>query len=190
MHAAESTRKAGSGRLYLLNWQRGIDLDGRTTHPEHPEIPNPFATNDSYVSRIFAEDCFWATYTHGQDAQACHFEHILALTCAGEVVQGGLVHVHVSPCAQRRKRGGDVLTGSSVHVREHLVRPADPRRARPTKLGQPFTHWSLRKLVACLRWRNANARHRDVLAAERKERARIRSEKGIRWGGRPLQAVA
>ncbi|GAA2402739.1 hypothetical protein GCM10010255_40700 [Streptomyces coeruleofuscus] len=44
-----------------------------------------------------------------------------------------------------------------------------------------------RALHAYLRWRNANARHRDVLAAERKERARIRSEKGIRWGGRPLQ---
>ncbi|MFF7098120.1 IS630 family transposase [Streptomyces rubradiris] len=43
-----------------------------------------------------------------------------------------------------------------------------------------------RALHAYLRWRNANARHRDVLAAERRERARIRSEKGIRWGGRPL----
>lgn len=105
---------------------------------------------------------------------------------------------------------------------------------RPTKLGQPFTRWSLRKLVAylrkgqgpcdphrprkltwparpprrylpadqdvegafgplrqftiansnhpnhtvqtralhaCLRWRNANARHRDVLAAERARNA-------------------
>ncbi|MGW2765989.1 transposase, partial [Streptomyces sp. NPDC001275] len=41
-----------------------------------------------------------------------------------------------------------------------------------------------------LRWRNANARHPDVLAAQRKERARIRSEKGIRWGGRPLNAAA
>jgi hypothetical protein len=41
-------------------------------------------------------------------------------------------------------------------------------------------------LHAYLRWRNANARHRDVLAAERKERARILSEKGIRWGGGPL----
>ena len=47
-----------------------------------------------------------------------------------------------------------------------------------------------RALHAYLRWRNANARHRDVLAAERKERARIRSEKGIRWGGRPLAATA
>jgi hypothetical protein len=41
-----------------------------------------------------------------------------------------------------------------------------------------------------LRWRNAHARHPDVLAAQRKERARIRSEKGIRWGGRPLQVAA
>nr|WP_280897498.1 MULTISPECIES: helix-turn-helix domain-containing protein [unclassified Streptomyces] len=47
-----------------------------------------------------------------------------------------------------------------------------------------------RALHAYLRWRNANARHRDVLAAERKERARIRSEKGIRWGGRSLAAAA
>lgn len=35
-------------------------------------------------------------------------------------------------------------------------------------------------------WRNANVRHPDVLAAKRRERARIRSEKGIRWGGRPV----
>ena len=47
-----------------------------------------------------------------------------------------------------------------------------------------------RALHAYLPWRNANARHRDVLAAERRERARIRSEKGIRWGGRPLQTAA
>ncbi len=46
-----------------------------------------------------------------------------------------------------------------------------------------------RTLHAYLRWRNANARHRDVLATERKERARIRSEKGIRWGGRPALAA-
>ena len=47
-----------------------------------------------------------------------------------------------------------------------------------------------RAMHAYLRWRNANARHPAVLAAQRKERARIRSEKGIRWGGRPLAAVA
>ncbi|GAA4658467.1 IS630 family transposase [Streptomyces chumphonensis] len=47
-----------------------------------------------------------------------------------------------------------------------------------------------RALHAYLRWRNANGRHRDVLAAERCERARVRSEKGIRWGGRPLIEAA
>ncbi|GHF18859.1 hypothetical protein GCM10014715_87140 [Streptomyces spiralis] len=47
-----------------------------------------------------------------------------------------------------------------------------------------------RALHACLRWRNADARHRDVLAAERRERARIRSEKGIRRGGRQLAQAA
>ncbi|MCZ1005470.1 IS630 family transposase [Streptomyces lydicus] len=45
-------------------------------------------------------------------------------------------------------------------------------------------------LHAYLRWRNANARHPDVLAAQRRERARIRSEKGIRRGGRPLAGAA
>ncbi len=59
----------------------------------------------------------------------------------------------------------------------------------------PADHTSPRYTVqtraphAYLRRRNAHARHRDVLAAERKERARIRSEKGIRWGGRPLKAA-
>jgi len=47
-----------------------------------------------------------------------------------------------------------------------------------------------RALHAYLRWRNANARQPGGLAAERKERARIRSKKGIRWGGRPLAAPA
>ncbi|MEH0510617.1 MULTISPECIES: IS630 family transposase [unclassified Streptomyces] len=47
-----------------------------------------------------------------------------------------------------------------------------------------------RALHAYLRWRNANARHPDVLAAQRRERARVRSEKGIRWGGRPLDTAA
>jgi transposase len=47
-----------------------------------------------------------------------------------------------------------------------------------------------RALHTYLRWRNTNARHPDVLAAQRRERARVRSEKGIRWGGRPLATAA
>lgn len=36
-----------------------------------------------------------------------------------------------------------------------------------------------RDLHAYLTWRNANNRHPDVLTAQRRERARIRSEKGL-----------
>jgi len=46
-----------------------------------------------------------------------------------------------------------------------------------------------RKLQAYLRWRNAHARHPDVLTAQRRERARIRSERQQRWG-RPKPKAA
>ncbi|WSA26958.1 transposase [Streptosporangium sp. NBC_01810] len=46
-----------------------------------------------------------------------------------------------------------------------------------------------RELHAYLCWRNANARHPDVLAAQRRERARIRSERQQRWG-RPRPQAA
>jgi hypothetical protein len=46
------------------------------------------------------------------------------------------------------------------------------------------------KLQAYLRWRNANARHPDVLAAQRRERARIRSQRQQRWGRRRTHTLA
>ena len=46
-----------------------------------------------------------------------------------------------------------------------------------------------RALHAHLRWRNAHARHPDVLAAQRRERARVRSERHRRWG-QPRQRTA
>ena len=46
-----------------------------------------------------------------------------------------------------------------------------------------------KKIHAYLRWRNANEKHPDVLAAQRKERARIRSERQRRWG-RPATRAA
>ncbi len=60
------------------------------------------------------------------------------------------------------------FTVASSHHRNHTVQTRAPH--------------------AHLRWRNKNARHPDVLAAQRRERARIRSEKGLRWGGRPAAA--
>jgi transposase len=46
-----------------------------------------------------------------------------------------------------------------------------------------------RKLQQYLRWRNANARHPDVLAAQRRERARIRSQRQQRWGRPKIKAA-
>jgi transposase len=46
-----------------------------------------------------------------------------------------------------------------------------------------------RRLQNYLRWRNTHARHPDVLAAQRRERARIRSERQQRWG-RPKPKAA
>jgi hypothetical protein len=46
-----------------------------------------------------------------------------------------------------------------------------------------------RRLQDYLAWRNTNARHPDVLAAQRRERARIRSERQQRWG-RPRPKAA
>lgn len=46
-----------------------------------------------------------------------------------------------------------------------------------------------RRLQAHLRWGNANARHPDVLSAQRRERARVQAEKGHRWG-RPTRQAA
>ena len=46
-----------------------------------------------------------------------------------------------------------------------------------------------RRLHAHLRWRNANARAPELLAAQRRERARVRAEKGHRWG-RPATRAA
>jgi transposase len=47
-----------------------------------------------------------------------------------------------------------------------------------------------RDLQAHLRWRNTHARHPDILAAQRRERARIRSEKGHRWGRPKIKTAA
>jgi hypothetical protein len=46
-----------------------------------------------------------------------------------------------------------------------------------------------RRLHACLRWRNTSARHPDVLTAQRRERARIRSERQQRWGRLRINAA-
>jgi hypothetical protein len=66
-----------------------------------------------------------------------------------------------------------------------------PLRQFTVANSNPCNHTAqTQALHAYLRWHNAYARHPEVLAAQRRERARIRSEKGIRWGGRPLATAA
>ncbi|QWQ39587.1 DUF4031 domain-containing protein [Streptomyces sp. YPW6] len=65
----------------------------------------------------------------------------------------------------------------------------DELHAFAARLGLRRSWFQTRALHAYLRWRTQNARHPDVLAAQRRERARIRSERGLRWGGRPMPAA-
>ncbi|MEU8760100.1 transposase [Streptomyces sp. NPDC048659] len=65
-----------------------------------------------------------------------------------------------------------------------------PREFTLANSNHPDHTVQTRALHDYLRWRNKNARHPDVLAAQRRERARIRSEKGIRWGGLPRRTAA
>jgi transposase len=66
-----------------------------------------------------------------------------------------------------------------------------PLRSFVLANSQYANHVTLtRALHAHLRWRNAHARHPDVLDAERRERARIRSEHHHRWGHPRHRAAA
>lgn len=47
-----------------------------------------------------------------------------------------------------------------------------------------------RRLQSYLRWRNAHARDPEVLDAQRRERARVRSEKGHHWGHHDMARAA
>ncbi len=62
---------------------------------------------------------------------------------------------------------GPLRTAAAVHPGQ--LEPSQPHGPNPA-------------LHAYLRWRSQNARHTDILVAKRRERARSRSEKGVRWG--------
>ena len=83
-----------------------------------------------------------------------------------------------------------------LHSCERVVGQPDPQfgPVRAFVMGgsdHPNHTVLARRLQDYLRWRNANARHPDVLAAQRRERARIRSERQQRWGRpKPRSQVA
>jgi transposase len=110
--------------------------------------------------------------------------------------------IHVIMDNLSAHKGARIRTWAKKHQVELCFTPtnaswADPIEAHFGPLRQftlanshhPNHTVQTRALHAYLRWRNTHARHPDVLAAQRRERARIRSEKGIRWGGRPLLAA-
>ena len=90
----------------------------------------------------------------------------------------------------RRHKVELCLTPTSASWANPIEPQFGPLRTFTMAGSNPANHPALtRDLQAYLRWRNANARHPDVLAAQRRERARIRSERQQRWG-RPAPARA
>lgn len=88
-------------------------------------------------------------------------------------------------------------SGNSVPTIANLVQTSEDRvremihRINDKGMSSLDPQWVMltRALQAHLRWRNAYARHPDLLATERRERARVRAEKGQRWG-RPATRAA
>jgi transposase len=90
----------------------------------------------------------------------------------------------------RRNKVELCLTPTSASWANPIEAQFGPLRTFTMAGSNPANHAALaRELQAYLRWRNANARHPDVLAAQRRERARIRSERHQRWG-RPRPKAA
>jgi hypothetical protein len=82
------------------------------------------------------------------------------------------------------------FTPTSASWANPIEAQSGPRRAFTMGGSDHPNHTVLaRRLQEYLAWRNANARHPDVLAAQRRERARIRSERQQRWG-RPRTRAA
>jgi transposase len=77
--------------------------------------------------------------------------------------------------------GDDQLWGV-VHRRKSAANTRAATHLRDRWFQPPHHPALIRHLHRYLRWRNTNARHPDVLAAQRRERARIRSERQRRWG--------
>ena len=83
-----------------------------------------------------------------------------------------------------------VLTSTSASWANPIEAHFGPLRSFVVAGSNHPNHVALaRHLHNYLRWRNANARHPDVLAAQRRERARVRSERHRRWGQPPTRAA-
>jgi len=90
----------------------------------------------------------------------------------------------------RRENAGLCFTPANTSWANPIEAQSGPVRTFVMGGSDHRNHPALaRKLQACLRWRNAHARHPGVLAAQRRERARLRSERQQRRG-RPKPKAA
>jgi hypothetical protein len=90
----------------------------------------------------------------------------------------------------RRENAGLCFTPANASWANPVEAQSGPVRTFVMGGSDHRNHPALaRKLQDYLRWRNAHARHPDVLAAQRRERARLRSERQQRWG-RPKPKAA
>ena len=88
----------------------------------------------------------------------------------------------------RRENAGLCLTPANVSWANPVEAHFGPLRTFVMGTSDHPNHPALaRRLQAYLRWRNAYARHLGVLAAQRRERARIRSERQQRWAAPGLK---
>ncbi|MFD1052512.1 MarR family transcriptional regulator, partial [Kibdelosporangium lantanae] len=110
------------------------------------------------------------------------FEH--PDTSIQEITQRtGYPQSHVSASVTKLRDGGIFVTSTDPKDRRRtLVRASPDVPARAQRFARPVDN----AVTAAVGPENAD----EVLAAQRRERARIRSEKGIRWGGRPITAAA
>ena len=93
-------------------------------------------------------------------------------------------------CWARQENAGLCFTPANASWANPIQAQSGPVRTFAMGGSDHRNHPALaRKPQACLRWRNAHARHPGVLAAQRRERARLRSERQQRRG-RPKPEAA
>jgi len=135
---------------------------------------------------IALADRRWHTVTHcglprrvrlgfwDNNGRCCGTAGVLALACDRHVEQAESLETRRRPTLGR----DPPPQGRRPHPRRAQDDPS-----RPTRRRTDLRHTVLaRAMEDYLRWRNTNARHSDVLAAQRRERARISHEKQRRWG--------
>ncbi len=197
----------GRERLRQILHERGISFQRTRTWKESRD-PDRDAKLDriEYVTSHYPDRCF--AYGIGDDQlwgvvrQRKGADHTLAAMKSIRAARPGGYRLFVimdnlsankTPAIRRWARRENVelcFTPTSASWANPVEAQFGPLRTFVMAGSDHPSHTVLtRKLQAYLRWRNANARHPDVLAAQRRERARIRSERHQRWG-RPKPKAA